>query len=93
MMREELEADIRSERYQEWLDEQPKCKYCGKLWKEETGIYDEDCDEYFCDQTCVDNYEENRAEAAYMRQFEGEGPVTARERNERDWKEYMELKR
>jgi hypothetical protein len=83
MMREELEADIRSERYQEWLDEQPKCKHCGTLWREEGGIYDENCDDYYCDQECVDNYENDRAESIWVRHFEGEGPVTARERQER----------
>ena len=64
MMWEELEADIRRERYYEWLDEQPKCKQCGTLWKEEGSIYDEDRDEYFCDQACVDEYNEERDERA-----------------------------
>ena len=69
MMKEELEADIRQERYQEWLDEQPKCKYCGKLWREEGGIYDENCDDYYCDQACVDGYEEERSVKAQERAF------------------------
>lgn len=92
-MKEELEADIRKDAYYEWLDEQPKCKQCGTLWKEEGSIYDENCDDYYCDQECVDNYEVGRAEAAYMRQFEGEGPVTARERQEQQARCQRELKR
>ena len=74
MMKDELEADIRSERYHEWLDEQPKCRYCGTLWREEGGIYDENCDDYYCDQACIDGLrrEEQRQRS---RQFEGEGPV------------------
>jgi len=87
MTYEELEADARADRYYEWLEDQPKCRKCGKLWKEATGIYDEDRDEYYCNQKCVDNYESDRDEAAYMAQFEGEGPVTASERHQRDWQQ------
>jgi hypothetical protein len=90
MMIEELEADERRDRYNEWLDEQPKCRYCGTLWREEGSIYDEERDEYFCDQACVDKHEEGRAEAAYMRRFEGEGPVTARERYVDAWQQKRE---
>jgi hypothetical protein len=69
MMFEELEADERRDAYYEWLDDQPKCRRCRKLWKEEGGIYDEDRDEYFCDQKCVDKHEVDRAEAAQERRF------------------------
>ena len=62
MMKDEIEADIRADRYYEWLDDQPKCKQCGKLWREEAGIYDENCDDYYCDQACVDEYESDRSE-------------------------------
>ena len=47
MTYEELEADSATDRYYEWLEDQPKCRKCGKLWKEATGIYDEDRDEVF----------------------------------------------
>ena len=67
MTYEELEADARNDRYYEWLEEQPKCRTCGTVVKEDAGIYDEDRDEYFCNQKCVDNYESDRAEAAYWR--------------------------
>ena len=33
MTDEELEADVRRDRYYEWLDEQPKCQHCGTLAK------------------------------------------------------------
>ena len=62
MMREELEADIRADAYYEWLNEQPKCEHCGTLWREEGNIYDEETDEYYCDQECVDNHEREIAE-------------------------------
>jgi hypothetical protein len=79
MMIEELEADARRDAYYEWLDEQPKCRYCRKLWREEGGIYDEDRDEYFCDQKCVDGQEEERSVQAQERRFhkywEGAGGV------------------
>jgi hypothetical protein len=70
MMMEELEADERGDRYHEWLDEQPKCRTCGTLWREEGSIYDEENDEYFCDQTCVDKLEEARSERASEARFE-----------------------
>jgi hypothetical protein len=70
MMMEELEADARNDRYQEWLEDQPKCRKCGTLWREEGSIYDEERDEYFCDQACVDEHEQEMAEAANERRFE-----------------------
>jgi len=93
MTYEELEADIRSDRYYEWLDEQPKCRHCRKLWREEGSIYDEDRDEYFCNQKCLDNYESDRDEAAYMARFEGEEPVTAGERQVREWRQHQKEQR
>lgn len=69
MMWEELEADARRDRYYEWLDEQPKCKHCGTLWKDEGSIYNEDRDEYFCDQACVDEYNEEHSGKAEERAF------------------------
>jgi hypothetical protein len=92
MTREELEADIRNERYQEWRKDQPECEFCHKLWTED-GIYDEDRDQYFCDDECKESYEQNKAEAAYLRLFEGEGPVTAGERHEQMARWQRELKR
>jgi hypothetical protein len=93
MTYEELEADIRNDRYYEWLDEQAKCRKCGTVVKEDAGIYDEDRDEYFCDQKCVDNYESDRDEAAYLARFEGEGPVTAGERQVREWRQHQKEQR
>jgi hypothetical protein len=69
MMIEELEADARAVRYYEWLEDQPKCRHCRKLWREEGGIYDEENDEYFCDQGCVDGHEEERSVQAQERRF------------------------
>lgn len=68
MMKEELEADIRADRYQEWLADQPKCRQCGELWTED-GIYDDNRDEYYCDQTCIAEYEQEKAEAAQEARF------------------------
>jgi NAD-dependent SIR2 family protein deacetylase len=93
MTYEELEADIRNDRYYEWLDEQAKCRKCGTVLKEDVGIYDEDRDEYFCNQKCLDNYESDRDEAAYMARFEGEGPVTAGERQVREWRNHQKEQR
>jgi len=92
MTREELEADIRNDRYQEWREDQPECEFCHKLWAE-GGIYDEDYERYFCDDQCQGSYEQNRAEAVYERRLEGEGPVTASERHEQMARWQRELKR
>jgi hypothetical protein len=93
MTYEELEADERNDRYHEWLQDQPKCRRCRKLWKEETGIYSEEHDEIFCNQKCLDNYESDRDEAAYMARFEGEEPVTAGERQVREWRQHQKEQR
>ena len=76
MMNEELEADERKDRYYEWLDEQPKCRHCGTLWREEGSIYDEESDEYFCDQDCVDEHEEEqKRQGTGSEDFTGIGKV------------------
>jgi len=62
MTYEELAADARRDAYYEWLDEQPRCKHCGTSWREEGSIHNEETDEYFCDQDCVDSYEQEMAE-------------------------------
>jgi hypothetical protein len=91
MMYEELEADERRDAYHEWLDEQPKCRQCGTLWDEKSGIYDEEYDRYFCDQSCVENFEQDQAEAANERYLEsfygGDRPVTERERHVQAWQQ------
>ena len=35
MMKAELEADIRADRYYEWLEGQPKCRHCGEFLEKE----------------------------------------------------------
>jgi hypothetical protein len=91
MTREELEADIRADNYWEWRKDQPECEYCHKLWTED-GIYDEDRDEYFCNQACQESHEQDRAEAVYERRLEGEEPVTGDERREQMARWQRELK-
>lgn len=95
MTREELEADIRNERYQEWRKDQPECEFCHKLWSED-GVYDEDHDRYFCDDQCQGSYEQDKAERAYesyLESFYGGEIATQDEQREEMARWQRELKR
>lgn len=60
------------------------CDKCKRRYAEaEEVLADRDAERYFCNEACVEAYEEDRAEAAYDRRYEGEGPTTATEIGER----------